>query len=327
MMTEPLVSVIIPTYNRAEYLTESIDSVLAQNFKEFELIVFDDGSTDNTQEVLATYGEKIIVLSDINRGCAAARNRSVEAARGKLIAFHDTDDLMLEGRLEKQYKFMIEHPEATAVTGNIIVQGQEKINYLEKCGVDFSDKGWVIFEKPFQKLLSRNFMSNPSTMVWREKFLEVGGIDESLVIASDWDLWLRMARKWPLACINVPCTWLRKHEGNISSRPQAYEHRMRIIDMHLRCGEEINEEILKKIHKRLFKINQKYIKLNYLKEIEPDWRRKARYYAKHLKWYQRMLVAMTTAIPQSMGAFLLRKWWRLRGYKTLPKAYKGIEIT
>jgi glycosyltransferase involved in cell wall biosynthesis len=311
-MSEPLVSVIIPTYNRAGYLTESIDSVLAQEFREFEVIVFDDGSTDNTKEVLAGYGDKIIVLGDINRGCAAARNRAVEAARGDLIAFHDSDDIMLEGRLSAQFKFMKEHPEVAAVSGNIILQGQEQINYLEKCGVDFSDRGWVIFQKPFQKLLLRNFMSNPSTVLWRERFLEIGGIDESLRIASDWDLWLRMARKWPLACINFPCTWFRKHESNITNRPEAHEHHMQIIDQNLRYVEDIDEEILKLVHKRLFNIIQRYIKLNYSEQLEPDWRRKARYYAEHLEWPQRILVETATFIPQRVGAFLLRPWQSIK---------------
>jgi hypothetical protein len=156
-------------------------------------------------------------------------------------------------------------------------------------------------------------------MLWRERFLEIGGIDESLQIASDWDLWLRMARKWPLACINFPCTWFRKHEGNITNRPQAFEHRMRIMDQHLQCGEEIDKDILSKICKRLFKIIQKYIKLNYLAEPESDWRRKARHCAKHLRCEQRFLIAIATAFPKELGAFLLRKWRTLRGYKNPPK--------
>ena len=89
------------------------------------------------------------------------------------------------------------HPEVAAVTGNIVVgegaQGQEP-TYLERCGMDFGGKPWVILDRPFEAMLRRDFMANPATMARRDCLLEVGGIDESLRLSSDWDLYLRMAR-------------------------------------------------------------------------------------------------------------------------------------
>ena len=96
---QPLVSVIIPTYNRGWVLREAIDSVLAQYFKDFELIVVDDGSTDNTGEILYSYDQDLIVLRQSNRGVSAARNRGIALARGRLIAFLDSDDLWLPRKL------------------------------------------------------------------------------------------------------------------------------------------------------------------------------------------------------------------------------------
>jgi len=108
----PLVSVIIPTYNRAWVLKEAIDSVLAQEFKDFELIVVDDGSTDNTGEILDSYEQDILVLRQSNKGVSAARNRGIDAAEGRLIAFLDSDDLWLPRKLSSQVDFFNSNPAA-----------------------------------------------------------------------------------------------------------------------------------------------------------------------------------------------------------------------
>ena len=113
----PLVSVIIPTYNRAEIIEEAVDSVLAQDYKDFELIVVDDGSTDNTSEVLATYGDDIRVLYQENKGVSAARNRGISEAAGKLIAFLDSDDLWMPQKLTTQVEFF-RHFHQTVVKSN-----------------------------------------------------------------------------------------------------------------------------------------------------------------------------------------------------------------
>jgi glycosyltransferase involved in cell wall biosynthesis len=99
---KPLVSVIIPTYNRGWIVQEAIDSVLDQDFRDFELIVVDDGSDDNTREILRAYGKTITVLHQSNRGVSAARNRGIAEAAGRLIAFLDSDDLWLPGKLTTQ---------------------------------------------------------------------------------------------------------------------------------------------------------------------------------------------------------------------------------
>ena len=101
----PLVSVILPTYNRKWILKEAIDSVLAQDYEDFELIVVDDGSTDNTCEILDTYGQDIIVLRQANKGVSAARNRGIAEAGGQLVAFLDSDDLWLPRKLSRQVDF------------------------------------------------------------------------------------------------------------------------------------------------------------------------------------------------------------------------------
>ena len=108
----PLVSVVIPTYNRAWVIKEAVDSVLAQDYKDFELIIVDDGSTDNTSDVLASYGEDVRVLFQENRGVSAARNRGVAEASGHFVAFLDSDDLWLPKKLSIQVEFFSKTPDA-----------------------------------------------------------------------------------------------------------------------------------------------------------------------------------------------------------------------
>ena len=109
---KPLVSVIIPTYNRDWIVGEAIDSVLDQDFDDYELMVVDDGSDDRTPQILAAYANRITVLHQPNRGVSAARNRGIAAAAGRLIAFLDSDDLWLPQKLSTQARFFAENPDA-----------------------------------------------------------------------------------------------------------------------------------------------------------------------------------------------------------------------
>lgn len=304
-MPEPIVSVIIPSYNRAEMIIRSIDSVLAQDFDGFEIIVSDDGSTDNTLEVLSQYGDKIVVVSGSNGGCATARTRAIGAAKGHLIANHDSDDLMLPGRLAAQVDFMHEHPEVAVVSGNVIIEGDEQTNYLENCGVDFGGQPWVIFDHPFQKLLCRNFMVDPASMIRRDYFLEIGGYDLSLRRSADWNLWLRMSRKRPLACMKMPCTWMGRHEGNRTVSLIENACNIRIIDKALRCGEPLDQDALQIILKRLYFRLRSYIIQNLMNSPKPGWVTQARRCAEHLTWYRRLFLRLVIASPRKFLRFLL----------------------
>src|ERR1700685_3541854 len=102
MPSKPTVSVVIPTYNRADFVCKAIKNVFQQTFKDLELVIVDDGSTDNTLEKLAAFGNKIRVISQANAGPAAARNRGGEAACGEIIAFQDSDDTWMPTKLERQ---------------------------------------------------------------------------------------------------------------------------------------------------------------------------------------------------------------------------------
>jgi glycosyltransferase involved in cell wall biosynthesis len=193
----PQVSVIIPTHNRAGCLREAVDSVLAQEFRNFELIVVDDGSTDDTPRLLQEYGDAIRVLRQENRGVSAARNRGIAAARGALIAFLDSDDLWLPGKLDRQVEFFNSHADALICqTEELWVRKGRRVNP----GKRHRKRGGMIFEPSLDLCL----VSPSAVMVRRELFQRVGFFDESLPACEDYDLWLRVSSRYAVHLIDIP---------------------------------------------------------------------------------------------------------------------------
>jgi len=193
----PLVSVIIPTYNRGWILKETINSVLAQDFTDFELIVVDDGSTDNTQDILSSYKEDIIVLQQQNKGVSSARNRGIVSASGQFIAFLDSDDLWLPKKLSTQVDFFNTNPDA------LICQTEEK----------WIRNGIRVNPKKRHKKLSGNIFEHslylclvsPSAVIIRRSLFEKAGMfDETLPACEDYDMWLRISCRYPVYLIDAP---------------------------------------------------------------------------------------------------------------------------
>ena len=195
-LNKPLVSVIIPTYNRGWIVQEAIDSVLNQDFTDYELIVVDDGSGDDTAAILAGYGQSISVLHQPNKGVSAARNHGIAAASGQLIAFLDSDDLWLPRKLSTQVKFFKDHPDA------VINQTQER---WIRNGVRVNPKqrhhkfSGMIFEHSLALCL----VSPSAVMLKKNLFDDVGGFDEQLPACEDYDLWLRISCRYPVHLIDA----------------------------------------------------------------------------------------------------------------------------
>ena len=194
---KPLVSVIIPTYNRDWIVEQAIDSVLAQDFSDYELIVVDDGSDDHTPEILAAYEDQIMVIRQANRGVSTARNRGIASAAGRLIAFLDSDDLWLPQKLSTQVKFFADNPEVVICqTEEHWVRNGVRVN-PKKRHLKFSG---MIFERSLALCL----VSPSAVMVKRELFNELGVFDEDLPACEDYDLWLRISCRYPVDLIKTP---------------------------------------------------------------------------------------------------------------------------
>ncbi len=212
MDKHPLVSVIIPSHNRGWILKEAVDSVLSQDFRDFELIVVDDGSDDNTRDVLSPYRnmEQVTVIHQKNRGVSAARNRGVDSASGEWIAFLDSDDLWLPEKLSAQVEFFRSNPDA------LICQTEE--TWIRN-GVRVNPK--KRHEKPsgmvFKSSLSLCLVSPSAVMMRRELFERVGEFDESLPACEDYDLWLRISCRYPIFLLETPLIIKRGgHEDQLS---------------------------------------------------------------------------------------------------------------
>jgi glycosyltransferase involved in cell wall biosynthesis len=208
MIEHPLVSVVIPTYNAARFLVDAIDSVLAQTYQPLEVLVVDDGSTDDTARVLEPYGGRIRYIRQTNGGPAKARNRGIREAKGELIAFLDADDQWLPEKLSKQWACHRAHPDAALSHTDLyrVLQPAGERTYRHDGRERFAGNCYLEF--------FRNNGVTPSTVLLTRACLEtVGLFDEKIRAASteDWELWIRIARRYPLAYLNEPLTLYRVH--------------------------------------------------------------------------------------------------------------------
>lgn len=193
----PLVSVIIPTYNRANMLGQAIDSVLAQKYHNFELIIIDDGSTDHTNQLIQKYSGKLFCHFQARQGVSNARNHGIRLAKGEYICFLDSDDMWQPEKLSYQVEFMETHPEIPlCYTEEIWIRNGVRVNPHNKHS---KHSGWI-----FEHCLPLCIISPSSAMLQRKLFEEVGNFDESLPACEDYDMWLRICKKYPVKLIPKP---------------------------------------------------------------------------------------------------------------------------
>ena len=226
----PLVTVIIPTYNRGWVLKEAIDSVLSQDFEDFELIVVDDGSTDNTQDILDGYDRDIMVLRQDNRGVSAARNAGIASASGQFIAFLDSDDLWLPGKLSSHVDFFNLNPEALICqTEELWIRNGKRVNPKNR-HKKFS--GMI-----FKHSLPLCIVSPSAVMLKKNLFTKTGMFDEKLPACEDYDLWLRISCKYPIYLIDTPLIIKRGgHEDQLSRRPVLDKYRIEALKNIIKSG-------------------------------------------------------------------------------------------
>jgi glycosyltransferase involved in cell wall biosynthesis len=237
MKNGPLVSAIIPTYNRAALVTQAIDSVLQQTYPNVEVIVVDDGSTDETQLALQRYGPKIRIVSQNNAGPAVARNRGITASRGDLIAFLDSDDLWLPRKLERQVALLqAVDTSVPCCLCNITMRWSER----ERASFDIAwlkpafDEGiWLNVD---EVLATRFVLFNQGVVIRREVLERIGGFDEGLRLLEDHELSLRLSLEGPWVFIREPLVIWRETMGSLYQKAEKKEI----------CWEEPMVQILEK---------------------------------------------------------------------------------
>ena len=188
---KPLLTIIIPTFNRADFLKESIRSVLSQTFTDFELIVVDDGSTDHTRDVTLEFPKVRYVACTENSGVSHARNLGIGMAGGRYICFLDSDDLWTQNKLETQIRWMESHVDCqVCYTDEIWIRKGVRVNPMNKHRKYSGDI--------FPHCLPLCIVSPSSVLMRSSLFDEVGLFDEDLPVCEDYDLWLRISLKYPV---------------------------------------------------------------------------------------------------------------------------------
>ncbi len=209
-----LVSVIIATYNRSHYLPEAIESVLNQTYKDFEIIVVDDGSTDETRTVVKRYGKRVGYIYQENAGVLSARNTGIKNSKGVFLAFLDDDDLWLERMLERTVETLEKSGEdvGVAYVDCRYFKESERNKLINKGMRHYS--GDV-----FDELLKANFMPINTVLIKKECIDKVGGFDETIEGYEDWDLLLRIAfAGFKFEFIDERLSFIRVHDTHMSSR-------------------------------------------------------------------------------------------------------------
>lgn len=213
-LMDPKVSIIIPTKNRADYVSSAIKSVLDQTFGDFEIIVVDGASINNTQEVITKFDDERIryIREKKDRGVSASRNTGIRFSRGKFIAFLDDDDLWMPRKLEKQLKLVDENPNI-----GVVYTGAWRIN---KSGKKIDFRIPFLRGQIFPKILEKNYVGSCSlVLVRKECFEKIGLFDENFPAGEDFDLWIRLAKYYQFEYVREPLVLYRIHEKGISKDP------------------------------------------------------------------------------------------------------------
>ena len=233
---KPLVSVIIPTFNRGWVVAEAVQSVIAQEYQPLEIIVVDDGSTDNTREELMPFMEKIVLVTQKNMGVSAARNTGIRRSHGSLVAFLDSDDLWLPGKISTQVDFFNMNPDAMICqTEEIWIRNSKRVNPKKK----HKKLSGMIFEPSLHLCLV-----SPSAVMIKKSLFDIKGyFDEELKACEDYDLWLRISSTIPVHLIDRLLIVKRGgHKDQLSNNHSLDKYRIKSLEKLLKTRELTKEQ-------------------------------------------------------------------------------------
>lgn len=226
--TAPIASVIIPTYNHAHFIGEAIQSVLSQEFQKTEIIVVDDGSTDNTREIVDQFANRVFYIWQTNQGLSAARNTGLQTARGEFIGLLDADDMYEPQFLSTLISILKANPEADG-----IYCGYRFVNNLNKPLYQCEARS-IYPDQLYKTLLGGNFLVPESMLVRHHCYKRVGLFDISLRACEDWEMWLRITKNQRIISTDKILTRHRVLPGSMSSNPERMlNNRLAVLNKHL----------------------------------------------------------------------------------------------
>ena len=230
----PRVSVVIPAYNQAEYLGDAIRSVLSQTYQDFEIIVVDDGSTDNTPLVANEFSDNIRYIRQENKGLAGARNTGIRNAKSTYIALIDSDDIWLPNFLQKMMDLVAEDPDAFVYYCSA--------RYIDTKGNELPqivDSKFVPDGTMYETLVKANFIIPSTVVMMRSAVLAAGLFDDSFRACEDWDLWLRLAPTCHFTSIRDCLVKYRLHGSSLSADPRKMQQAVKaVIEKHFGPDDE-----------------------------------------------------------------------------------------
>lgn len=226
----PKVSVVMPCYNNAAYVRQAVDSVLQQDYPNIEVIVVNDGSNDNSLDVLANFGDRIRVVSQANQGPAAARNNGIRHATGDYIAFNDSDDLWLPGKLSAQVEILQGNPDYIACfcswsvwNGNSLPE-IAKVSAAQRLELQQECTGWI-----YLPLLKDAIIHTISVVIKKEIVDEVGFFNEAYRVGEDHDYWLRLSRLGKIAKLKQVYALYRANLQSITNKVHAKNYSLLVL--------------------------------------------------------------------------------------------------
>lgn len=293
----PTISAVIPTFNRAKLLAEAVDSALQQTHPPDEIIVVDDGSTDNTEQVVAQYGGRLRYIRQENSGPAGARNHGIRVASGDFIAFLDSDDLWVKDRLERQLKALAQHPGLDFLFGLEAKFSAERqfaaCEIKERDVLAILNAADCVVPNPFALLLKENFVPTSSVLVRRTCLATVGEMDASVVPAEDYDCWLRLAlHGFRFGFVNAILCKRRLHQGNLVNQwVTLAASAAKVLSRYRDQSPAQREQVTRRLNNLHYDLGSRLLyqrefgrALHYLRQANPSGRTR-------LVWYGKLAVA------------------------------------
>ncbi len=306
-MNEPLVSVVIPAYNAARTLKATVQSVFEQTLQDFEIIIVDDESKDNTLVVTQSIEDsRVKVISQPNGGAAAARNTGIKAAKGKYVALLDADDLWMPHKLERQLAVLTSKKDVTAVqSGVYFVNDDLEILSVRPC---FKSKDVLL-----ETLLFQNLPGLMSTLiVERSAFEKIGYLNTKLVILEDWELAIRLSRYCNLQSVEEPLALYRQFPGNRSKN----------LSIHIEPGYIVLDRLFNDPSLPTHIKKQKKLVYSTFYTMLCGGAFNGGKYGESFKWGAKALVTHSSALSY-MASLPLRRLQRNSSRQTVPPEYKS----